>query len=342
MDRFAEHLLRWYDLHGRKSLPWASRDPYRIWVSEIMLQQTQVATVARYYEGFINRFPDVSTLAAAALDDVLRRWAGLGYYARARHLHAAARAVVAVHGGEVPRDIAALCALPGIGRSTAAAILAFAFGDRHAILDGNVRRVLARYHAVPGAAGSRALETRLWALASQHTPHARIADYTQAIMDLGATVCGRQPLCRDCPMSAHCAAFGAGTVLSYPQRHARAATPMRHTQMLIIRDQDRRALLVRRPPNGIWGGLWSLPEYTGPDVQGWCRAHLGCEVTLASPGTPIRHRFTHFTLTITPLPAKLEDHAAVMENQDAVWYNTDDLDQYPGVAAPVRQLLSLF
>lgn len=342
MDRFAERLLAWYDQHGRRSLPWSSRDPYRIWVSEIMLQQTQVATVARYYERFMNRFPDVATLAAAGLDDVLHLWAGLGYYARARHLHQAARRVVTDHGGRFPRDLEALRALPGIGRSTAGAILAFAFEDRHPILDGNVRRVLARYHALPGTIGNSAHERRLWDLAAAHTPGTRVADYTQAIMDLGATVCGREPACPLCPVQQECVAFRAGTVTDFPQRRPRSAPPVRHTRMLIIRDGAGRALLVRRPATGIWGGLWSLPECADGDVQAWSLAHLGCRIRLSGPGMPLHHRFTHFTLAITPLPAVLEGDAATVENRDTVWYNTEHLDQYPGVAAPVRQLLSLF
>ncbi|MHB1587264.1 MAG: A/G-specific adenine glycosylase [Acidiferrobacteraceae bacterium] len=342
MSDFADRLLAWYDRCGRKDLPWSGAEPYRVWVSEIMLQQTQVGTVTPYYERFLARFPHVRALAEAPLDDVLRFWAGLGYYVRARNLHAAAQRIVRDHGGEIPRDLALLRALPGIGRSTAGAILALAFGDPHAILDGNVRRVLARYHAETGAPGNAAFEAKLWAHAQAHTPPRRIRDYTQAIMDLGATVCRRVPDCPRCPFATDCAARGTGDPSRYPAPRRRGATPTRHTCMLIVRDTEDRVLLIRRAAEGVWGGLWSLPECAAPDISLWCREVLGLEVSLRPPGAALHHRFTHFLLAITPQPARLERVLAVMEKPDQVWYNTRDPDALPAMATPVRRLLTLF
>ncbi|MHB1951299.1 MAG: A/G-specific adenine glycosylase [Acidiferrobacteraceae bacterium] len=342
MSDFATRLLAWYDRCGRKDLPWAGQDPYRVWISEIMLQQTQVATVIPYYARFIERFPDVGSLADAAQDEVLRLWAGLGYYSRARNLHAAARRIVSDHGGEIPRDLAALRALPGIGRSTAGAILALAFAERQAILDGNVRRVLARYHAEPGAPGDASFEARLWAHAQTHTPFARIREYTQAIMDLGATLCRRTPDCPRCPLEQDCAARASGATSRYPEPRRRRAPPTRHVRMLIVRDENDRALLVRRAGTGVWAGLWSLPECGEPDVLQWCREALGLEVSLAAAGTTLTHPFTHFRLEITPQPARLTRILAVMEKPDQVWYNTRDPDALPAMAAPIRRLLTMF
>ncbi|MHB8564781.1 MAG: A/G-specific adenine glycosylase [Acidiferrobacteraceae bacterium] len=342
MNDFATRLLAWHDHCGRKDLPWQGVDAYRVWVSEIMLQQTQVATVIPYYQRFLNRFPSVTVLAEAPQDEVLRLWAGLGYYARGRHLHEAARAIVTDHGGEIPRDLQALRALPGIGRSTAGAILALAFGERHPILDGNVRRVLSRYHAQTGTPGDASFETRLWALADAHTPALRVRDYTQAIMDLGATVCRRTPECARCPLGSDCQARSAGDPRSYPSPRRRATPPVRHACLLIVRDARGRALLTKRPMDGVWGGLWSLPECVGTDVGAWCRETLGLEVTLAPAGTPVQHRFTHFTLAITPQPVRLRRILAVMENPDLVWYNTREPEALPALAAPIRRLLTLF
>jgi len=257
----ADTLLAWFDTHGRHDLPWQHpRTPYRVWISEIMLQQTQVSTVVPYFERFLQRFPDVHSLAAAAQDDVLALWSGLGYYARARNLHRAAQHIVERHDGKFPTTLEAWLALPGIGRSTAGAILAQAFEQRQPILDGNVRRVLARYHAIDGWPGDRAVQDQLWKRAEAATPHRRIADYTQAIMDLGATVCTRTPRCNQCPLSTGCGAHRLGRTADFPGRRPRKTLPVRLTAMLVLRDENGRILLVRRPPTGIWGGLWSLPE----------------------------------------------------------------------------------
>ncbi len=338
---FSANLLAWYDRHGRKDLPWKQdRDPYRIWVSEIMLQQTQVATVIPYYERFMARFPDVAALARADLDEVLHLWTGLGYYARARNLKRAAETIIAEHAGRFPADVEQVCALPGIGRSTAGAILAFAFDQRHAILDGNVKRVLARYHAVveiPGAA----LDKALWPLAEAHTPATRSADYTQAIMDLGATLCRRtRPLCADCPLARGCAAYSQGAPAAYPAARARRAKPTKQVVMLMIRDNNGHVLLQQRPPAGIWGGLWGFPECAVDcDAREFSRERLGLDIELEPLWPSVPHTFSHFHLDITPQPARvIEAGGQVMENNGTVWYRLDAPDER-GLAAPVQRLL---
>jgi A/G-specific adenine glycosylase len=262
--RPAPALLRWWRAHGRHDLPWQRRrTPYRVWISEIMLQQTQVTTVIPYYRGFMARFPNLRALADAPLDEVLHLWSGLGYYARARNLHRAAQLIRDEYGGRFPRRFEQIAALPGIGRSTAGAILALARGERHAILDGNVRRVLARYHAIKGWSGEKRTEARLWALTEQHTPRNNVAAYTQAIMDLGATLCTRtRPRCNECPLASGCRAHALGRETAFPARRPKKARPVRRTRMLLVTCVNR-VLLERRPPAGVWGGLWSLP--TGAD-----------------------------------------------------------------------------
>lgn len=339
---FSEKLLAWFDRAGRHDLPWQHpADPYRIWVSEIMLQQTQVATVIPYFRRFMKRFPDPVALANEPVDDVLSAWAGLGYYARARNLRAAAVRMRDEHGGKVPADFDALLALPGIGRSTAGAILAQAFGQRHAILDGNVKRVLARYHAVPGWPGRTAVARRLWALSEAHTPEHRVADYTQAIMDLGATVCLRsRPRCSECPQSADCVAHARGEESRYPEPRPRRQRPLKRTRMLMLEDEAGRIMLERRPPSGIWGGLWSLPEVTlEADVERWCRERLGLAVNSLEPWPALRHGFTHFELEI--VPERVRVHGAserVMEGGGHLWYKPGG-ESEAGVPAPVRRLL---
>lgn len=339
---FSRAVLRWYDRHGRKDLPWQKRGkPYPIWVSEIMLQQTQVSTVIPYYTRFMRHFPNLRRLAQAPLDEVLHLWTGLGYYARARNLHRAAQLIVAEHGGRFPRDLESVCALPGIGRSTAAAILAFAYGQRHAILDGNVKRVLTRHHAIAGWPGERAVEAQLWEIADRHTPARRVADYTQAIMDLGATLCRRQkPLCEQCPVRASCQGWASGNPSAYPVKAARKQVPVKTVAMIMIQDRRRRVLLQRRPPAGIWGGLWGFPECgRRQDVDAWCRRTLGLEVSVGTAWPVVRHSFSHFHLEITPIPARLRGSGArAMENSESVWYNPGSPDAR-GLAAPVKRLL---
>ena len=342
MPDLSEQLLPWFDEHGRSDLPWQhNRTAYRVWVSEIMLQQTQVATVIPYFERFIQRFPNVSDLAAAVIDEVLHLWSGLGYYARGRNLHKAAGLVVSQHGGTLPRIIDALIDLPGIGRSTAGAILALTHGDRHPILDGNVKRVLARVHEVRGFTGNAKVQKELWLLAEMHTPARRIPDYTQAIMDLGATVCSRsKPQCDRCPLKSQCKAFENKTQTRFPERKSRKPLPLKHTQFLLASTMAGELLLWRRPPVGIWGGLWSFPEINQEqEAESWC-ANMGLKIISDVIELPnLLHTFTHFRLSITPLSFRIEQqHSAVMDSAEWLWYNSAKLPRI-GLAKPVTELL---
>lgn len=337
---FAEALLAWFDRHGRRDLPWqCDPTPYRVWVSEVMLQQTQVATVVPFFTAFVERFADVRALAAAPLDEVLHRWSGLGYYARARNLHRAAVRLVEEHGGEFPRTPDAVMALPGVGRSTAGAILALARGERHPILDGNVKRVLARYFGVEGFAGEGAVSARLWTLADECTPMARVAAYTQAIMDLGATVCvRRRPLCAACPLAGGCVALATGQQLELPAPRPRAARRLKRTCMLLA-VHEGRVLLERRPPTGIWGGLWGLPEFSSSDdARLWCARMLATGARPMDALAPLRHAFTHFVVEIQPLRIDCAGTSGVMEAERWVWYNPA-APAALGVAAPVTHLI---
>ena len=311
----AGRLIGWYARHGRRDLPWQhDPTPYRVWVSEIMLQQTRVSVVTGYYERFMARFPDLATLADAPLDDVLGLWTGLGYYSRARNLHRAAMAVRDRHRGTMPRDVDALVALPGIGRSTAGAILALSHGDRHPILDGNVKRVLCRYHGIAGWPGQGKVERSLWALAERHTPREDVAAYTQAIMDLGATLCVRsRPLCSICPIEADCAARRDGTQARLPAPRPRRDVPRRETAFLVLRAPDGALLLERRPPSGIWGGLWCFPECDpAADIETECRSRFGVRPLATTALAPIAHGFTHFKLDVHPVLVEVDDGAGVV------------------------------
>ena len=341
VGRFAPRVLEWFDEHGRKHLPW-QRDPtpYRVWVSEIMLQQTQVTTVIPYYEAFMTRFPDLAALADAPLDAVLGHWSGLGYYARARNLHRCARVIRDRHGGLFPEDIAAVEALPGIGRSTAGAILSLSRNQHHPILDGNVKRVLARAFAVDGWPGRSAVLARLWRLAERVTPATRTAHFNQAMMDLGATLCTRsRPDCARCPLAGDCRALAGGDPLRYPGRKPKKAIPVRRTLMIAARDVNGALLLERRPPSGVWGGLWSLPEV---DEAGEIPARLAdCGLEPSGPGETIaklRHTFSHYHLDIAvhAVPVRY-DASGVLEGPRHVWYNGG----LPpgGMAAPVTRIL---
>ena len=305
-----------------------------------MLQQTQVSTVIPYFERFMDRFADITCLANASQDEVLHLWTGLGYYARARNLHKAAQQIRDQHQGEFPQDFDTVLSLPGIGRSTAGAILAQALDQRHAILDGNVRRVLTRYHAIGGWPGAKAVENRLWKLAEAATPQQRLADYTQAIMDLGAMVCGRHPNCPACPLNVSCQARIEGDPRSYPTARPRRTLPVRETRMLILRNSEGLLLLEQRPPAGIWGGLWSLPECpadTNPTE--FCQTSLGLMLNDAKAGPRLRHTFSHFHLDITTLLARVSPvNIAVMEDRPQVWYNSRRPD-VRGLPAPVKTLL---
>ena len=339
MTEFADRLLAWFDAHGRKELPWQVEDPYCVWVSEIMLQQTQVQTVIPYYERFLRTFPTVTALANASLDTVLDHWSGLGYYARARNLHKAAQVIRDDYRGRFPEDFDEVCALPGIGRSTAGAILALALGQRHPILDGNVKRVLARHGAVAGWPGKTAVARTLWEMADARTPAERVAGYTQAIMDLGATVCTRsRPRCDACPVHADCKALATDRVHEYPGRKPKKAKPLRTTTM-VLAVSDGAVYLERRPPAGIWGGLWSLPELDDDKVGDWCRARLAATGRDIRAWDTLRHSFSHYDLDIRPVVVHLEDASRTVADSDATTWHR--LEEAPpgGIASPVQRLI---
>lgn len=339
---FHKQVLDWFDQHGRKDLPW-QRDtsPYRVWISEIMLQQTQVKTVIPYFERFMTSFASVEALANAPQDKVLHRWTGLGYYARARNLHKAAKLVCEEHDGVFPDTIEELCELPGIGRSTAGAIASIAFGKRAAILDGNVKRVLARYRAIDGWPGQSTVHKQLWEVAEQYTPAQRSADYTQAMMDLGATLCTRSsPDCQRCPLRTDCSARLAGEPLRYPGKKPRKILPVRSTVLLMVRDANGEFWLEKRPSSGIWGGLWCFPELTKPaDTEQWCLDHFHSTPSKVTSWDAFRHTFSHYHLDIEPVLIELATAStAVMEAHSQLWYNVRQPPQI-GLAAPVAGLL---
>ncbi|HCV96006.1 MAG TPA: A/G-specific adenine glycosylase [Stenotrophomonas sp.] len=342
-DAFVARLLPWFDGHGRHDLPWQHpRSPYRVWLSEIMLQQTQVSTVIPYFLAFLRVFPTLPDLAAASNDAVMAQWAGLGYYARARNLHAAAQRCVAEHGGTLPRDVEALNALPGIGRSTAAAILSQAWNDRFAILDGNVKRVLTRYHGIEGFPGLPAVEKVLWALADahvQHVPDARLADYTQAQMDLGATVCTRsRPACVICPLQEDCVARREGRIDDLPTPKPAKALPEREATALLLRDGQGRVLLQKRPDTGIWAQLWTLPQAdSGSDLQDWFDTHVDGSLDDADALPVLEHTFSHYRLHLQVLVQRV--HGLRQEHPGLRWVAAADLPSL-GLPAPIRKLLA--
>lgn len=341
-DEFAARLLAWFDRFGRHDLPWQHpRTAYRVWLSEVMLQQTQVRVVVPYFKRFVAALPDVATLAKAEPDQVLALWSGLGYYARARNLHAAARICVERHGGQLPRDIDALVALPGIGRSTAGAILAQAWGDCFPILDGNVKRVLARYHGVDGWPGLPAIGKRLWECAAQHVPDTRMADYTQAQMDFGATLCTRhEPACLMCPLQPGCVAFGEGRVAELPTPKPGKPLPERKAVVLLLHDHHSRVLLQRRPSSGVWAALWSLPEAEDSiNARAWFERHLQGEFDAGEALDPIMHGFTHYRLRLQPLRWRdMAVRAQVADNDDLRWTAREQFTSL-GIPAPIRKLL---
>ncbi len=306
-----------------------------------MLQQTQVKTVIPYYQRFVQRFPAIHQLAVAPLDEILHHWSGLGYYARARNLHKTAITVCRDDSAQLPDTIDELIALPGIGRSTAGAILALAGNQRYAILDGNVKRVLARCFAIEGWPGVKTVEQKLWRLADQKTPQQRVADYTQAIMDLGATVCTRsKPQCPSCPMLDDCIAYKTNTIEHYPGKKPKKTLPEKHTIMLLLRNEKSEILLQQRPPSGIWGGLWCFPQCeTETDIVLWCQQKLGLNITNTSTSNSFSHTFSHYRLHITPIQALATTRATnVMEAAPQLWYNRQQPPSL-GLAAPVSKLL---
>jgi A/G-specific adenine glycosylase len=340
----APRLLAWHAQHGRHDLPWQRHlqeegSAYRVWVSEIMLQQTQVATVIPYFERFMQRFPQVRALADAPADEVLHLWTGLGYYARARNLHRAAQLIRDGHGGEFPRALEAVMALPGVGRSTAGAILAISSGARHSILDGNVKRVLSRYYAVDGAPDAAVTIEQLWRLAEENTPQMQVATYTQAIMDLGATVCTRaRPRCDVCPISADCRARIEARQGELPAPKRKRATRILRRAIMLVARRDTSVLLVQRPSSGIWGGLWCLPQFDDRRAAEVFAASELDDASLAhSPLPEIEHSFTHFDLVITPLMASCRGESRVREG-GALWYDLERPARV-GLPAPIKTLL---
>ena len=340
---FSKLLLTWYAQHGRHDLPWQqNRSLYRVWISEIMLQQTQVVTVIPYFERFMERFPSIQTLADANQDEVLHLWTGLGYYARARNLHKTAQIIRDDYSNKFPEEFDDVLALPGIGRSTAGAILAQALDQRHIILDGNVKRVLTRLHAVAGWPGKKEIENKLWDLAETLTPTKQLTDYTQAIMDLGATVCARKATCSACPVTSLCLAYDQDNVAEYPTPKKRKTLPIKATKMLLLQNESGEVFLQQRPPSGIWGGLWSLPEYdenSDSNMKHWCEQKLGLIIGKTQTQAVFRHTFSHFHLDITPISIQVKNLAnRVMEDSNRVWYNTQQPESL-GLPAPVLKIL---
>ena len=338
MKPFAQRIVAWQRVHGRHNLPWQGADVYRVWLSEIMLQQTQVATVIPYYLRFVNAFPDLATLAAATEDEVLAHWSGLGYYARGRNLHRAAHLVMQKHGGEFPRQFEQIVELPGIGRSTAAAICVLAFHQRHAILDGNVKRVLARYCGIDGWPGDKMVEKQLWQQTGVLLPQNDVSVYTQGLMDLGTAVCMRnQPQCKACPVHNDCVAFNAGRTGELPAPRPRKIRPERHCAMRLLR-HDNDILLEKRPGTGIGGGLWCPPQFDDEkSAMAWCERE-GFSISGKNRIPSFAHTFTHFTLHIAPLllDTQCKPHCVAQTGQ--LWMNTGDALN-AAIPAPLRHLL---
>lgn len=354
MKDFSEKLLAWYDQHGRKDLPWQHAiNPYRVWVSEIMLQQTQVKTVIPYYQKFMASFPDIQSLANAKQDAVLKHWSGLGYYARARNMHKAARMVCDDFAGIFPKDLKQMQSLPGIGRSTAAAILSISGNQKQAILDGNVKRVISRVFMIEGWSGRSETLKKMWSLVEELVPDQRNADYTQAIMDLGATVCTRsKPQCENCPFQSDCLAYQQNVIEHFPAKKPKKKLPERYAVMLIIQDHHKAVFMQKRPPVGIWGSLWCFPQFDDEMLaQEWL-----CEYFLlkakgllekSKKQEQLIHTFSHFRLTIQPIiinlplssDLKTPLNKRVMETDDSLWYNINS-EFSGGLASPVQTLLN--
>ncbi len=342
----ADRLIDWQKHHGRHDLPWQVRgDPYSVWVSEIMLQQTQVATVIPYYERFIGQLPHIQDLADAKLDLVLHLWSGLGYYARARNMHKTSQIIMDQYGGKFPVNINDLIALPGIGKSTAGAILAQSLGQPHPILDGNVKRVLSRYFRIDGWPGHRDTEKRLWQLSEDLTPSTNVAEYTQAIMDLGATVCTRsKAACSQCPLQNSCQALLNDEVSIYPYKRPKKALPVKEATFLFVRNKQGEIYLTQRPPSGIWGGLWCLPELrpeTGTTDTEWRIKDFPADIATEPPLPVVRHTFSHYHLDFTVIPATLKGNhrAGIRETAPAIWYNPAKPAKL-GLAAPIKKIIN--
>jgi A/G-specific adenine glycosylase len=337
---FAARIIAWQKAHGRHDLPWqGTRDPYAIWLSEIMLQQTQVATVIPYYNRFIARFPDVGALAQAPLDEVLKLWSGLGYYSRARNLHAAAQIIVNRLRGRFPRRFEAVAALPGVGRSTAAAICVFAYGTRQPILDGNVKRLLARHRGIKGYPGDKRVADRLWREAERLLPRRDIETYTQGLMDHGAAICVRRPRCPECPVREDCIARRRGWVDQVPGPRPRKERPRRRTIMLVL-TRAGEVLLEKRPAPGIWGGMWALPEVTRKtDLEAVCLKRFGARLNEVEELPRIEHGFTHFSLDIRPLRLRVSALVPKAPEPGMVWLPLEEA-RGAAIPAPVRKILA--
>ena len=341
---FAEKVLNWFDQHGRNDLPWQKdRSLYRVWLAEVMLQQTQVTTVIPYYQHFLSKFPELSDLAKASQDEVLKLWAGLGYYTRARNLHKAALVVDQQHQGQFPECFADVLALPGIGRSTAGAILAQSLGQRHAILDGNVKRVLSRYFEIEGWSGKKAVENNLWDKAELCTPNHQLADYTQAMMDLGAMVCTRSsPRCEQCPLKDDCLALKNQRVSELPARKPKKQLPVKAVRMLLLTNSKGEILLEKRPPTGIWGGLWSLPELeVEDDIAQQCEQRWGCRLKGMTDLSGFRHTFSHYHLDITPCRLQVLSVSGEVRESEQQWCDASKADGY-ALATPVANILQQY
>ena len=337
---FAAAVVGWQRRFGRHHLPWQNTtDPYRIWLSEIMLQQTQVAAVVPYFERFLERFPALGDLAQASEDDVLAMWSGLGYYARGRNLHRAAKQIAAEYGGTYPERFDDILALPGVGRSTAGAVAVFAFGQRFAILDGNVKRVLTRCFGIEGYPGTAEVAARLWQLAESLLPSTDIKAYTQGLMDLGSEVCTRsRPRCSECPLSSRCLARSLGQIDRLPTPRPRRKRPQRETVMMVLQC-DESILMEKRAAQGIWGGLWSFPE-TGSmgDVPGECLTRFGLEAQTVIALSPIEHGFTHYSLTITPALCRVGKRVSSVQEAGGSWFALEEAGNH-AIPVPVRKLL---
>ena len=341
-NTISKRLLPWFEQYGRKHLPWQQhRNAYKVWISEIMLQQTQVNTVIPYYQRFMQRFPDIHTLAQATEDEVLTLWTGLGYYSRARNLHRSAKIIVNDYQSNMPSDSIALQALPGIGRSTAGAIASMAFHQPEAILDGNVKRVLSRLHMVAGWPGQHKVAEQLWQLAEHYTPTQHVANYTQAIMDLGATVCTRtQPKCPSCPLQKVCLAQQHQATTDYPHKKVRKALPIRTRYFLMLHNVAGEVLLEKRPPSGIWGSLWCFPECAmDQSPVHFCADQYGLAVQQQQAQPAFKHTFTHFQLEIYPLHLTVQPLAdRCMDNKNFIWHDPTQTADY-ALPTPMVKLL---
>ena len=336
---FSQAVLNWFDDHGRHDLPWQkNKTPYRVWVSEIMLQQTQVVTVIDYYQRFMLRFPTVQDLAEAETDEVLHYWTGLGYYARARNLHKCAQTVVNEFHGKFPKSVEALESLSGIGRSTAGAIASISMGMPASILDGNVKRVLSRFHAIEGWPGNKKVADKMWVIAERYTPSKRTGDYTQAMMDLGATLCSRsKPQCQVCPLMSQCEAYAQDTVKAYPNSKPKKEKPIKSVRMLMLEHQGE-VLLLQQPNTGIWGGLWIFPQQEVAQSHAESEWLLNASIKAVEDKQVFRHTFSHYHLDIHPMRIQLHTKPDTVGERPLLWYDLNNPASV-GLAAPVKKLL---